>query len=98
MNKRTFLKLASSIVVAPVLSSFKDWNYQIKLKNWAGNLTYSTSDVYYPRSVDEIQKLVKKFDKVKALGSRHCFNTIADSKHHIISMKEMNKVVSLDGS
>lgn len=98
MNKRTFLKLASSVVVTPVLSSFRQWSYQVKLKNWAGNLTYSTSDVHYPHSAEEIQTLVKKFDKVKALGSRHCFNTIADSRYHLISMKEMNKVVSLDAN
>lgn len=96
MNKRTFLKLASSVAVAPFIASFKKWTYQIKLKNWAGNLEYSTTDVYYPHSVEEIQLLVKKFDKVKALGTRHCFNNIADSRHHLISLKEMNKVVSLD--
>ena len=98
MNKRTFLKLASSVLVAPLISSFKGWTYQIKLKNWAGNLEYSTSDVHYPRSVEEIQRLVKKFDNVKALGTRHCFNNIADSRHHLISLKEMNKVVSLNAT
>jgi len=96
MTKRTFIKLASGVLVPPLISSFKHWTYQIKLKNWAGNLEYSTSDVHYPRSVEEIQRLVKKFEKVKALGSRHCFNDIADSRHHLISLKEMNKVVSLD--
>jgi len=98
MTKRTFLKLATSIVVTPLIASFKEWTYQIKLKNWAGNLEYSTSDVHYPRSVEEIQKLIKKFDKVKALGTRHCFNNIADSRHHLISLKEMNKVISLDAN
>ena len=96
MTKRTFLRLASGVLVAPLISSFKNWTYQIKLKNWAGNLEYSTSDVHYPRSIEEIQQLVKKFDNVKALGTRHCFNDIADSRHHLISLKEMNKVVSLN--
>src|SRR6187399_587484 len=96
MTKRTFLRLASGVLVAPLISSFKNWTYQIKLKNWAGNLEYSTSDVHYPGSIEEIQRLVKKFDNVKALGTRHCFNDIADSRHHLISLKEMNKVVSLN--
>jgi xylitol oxidase len=96
MTKRTFLRLASGVLVAPLISSFKNWTYQIKLKNWAGNLEYSTSDIHYPRSIEEIQQLVKKFDNVKALGTRHCFNDIADSRHHLISLKEMNKVVSLN--
>ena len=98
MNKRTFLKLSSAVMATPLLTTFKAWARQVRLKNWAGNLEYSTSNVYYPRSAEAVQDLVKKYNKVKALGSRHCFNDIADSRYHLISMKEMNKVVSLDTS
>lgn len=66
------------------------------LKNWAGNITYSTSNVYYPKTVEEVQEIVRKSDKIRPLGSRHSFNRIADSKENQISLKEMNKVVSLD--
>jgi xylitol oxidase len=96
MNKRTFIKLSSGLAMAPFLSPFKALAFQDKLKNWAGNLQYSTANVYSPRSVEDVQQLVKKYDKVKALGSRHCFNDIADSRHRLISIKEMNKVVALD--
>jgi len=71
---------------------------QERLKNWAGNLTYSTGIVFYPTSVDEVQQLVKKHSKLKALGTRHCFNTIADSRDNLLSTSKMNKVVSLDPS
>ena len=71
---------------------------QERLKNWSGNLTYSTGNVSYPTSVEEVQKLVKKLSKAKALGTRHCFNNIADSKYNLISTKEMKKVVSIDKS
>ena len=71
MEKRTFLKLSSSLVAgAPLLSSFRNLPFQDRLKNWAGNLEYSTDSVHYPRSVEEVQTMVRKFDKVKALGSR----------------------------
>jgi xylitol oxidase len=33
---------------------------------------------------------------VKVLGTRHCFNSIADSRHHLLSLKPMHEVVSLD--
>jgi len=66
------------------------------LKNWANNITYSTSNVYYPETVQEVQDTVKKCTKVKALGSQHSFNRIADSNENQISLKGMNKVVSLD--
>jgi len=39
---------------------------------------------------------VKKNDKLKVLGTRHCFNTIADSRDRFVSLRDMNKVVSLD--
>jgi alditol oxidase len=97
MKKRTFLKLSSTLMAAPLLSPLAGWAQQGgRLKNWAGNLEYSTDNVFYPTSAEEIQQLVKKFSKVKALGTRHCFNTIADSKDNLISMRDMNKILSLD--
>jgi xylitol oxidase len=71
-------------------------NGKAPLKNWAGNITYSTSNVHYPKTVEEVQEIVKNCDKIKALGSQHSFNKIADSHENQISLKEMNKVVSLD--
>ena len=67
-----------------------------KLKNWAGNLEYSTDRLYAPESIAQVAELVKKYPKVKALGTRHCFNTIADSKDNFISLKQLNKVIAID--
>jgi xylitol oxidase len=69
---------------------------QQPITNWAGNLTYGTTNLEYPTSVDAIQQLVKKYDKVKVLGTRHCFNTIADSRDRFISLRDMNKIIALD--
>src|SRR5437016_5666910 len=69
-----------------------------QLKNWAGNLTYGTNTIDHPTSVEEVQELVKKYPKLKVLGTRHCFNTIADSNNHFISLGKMNKVVALDAN
>jgi xylitol oxidase len=66
------------------------------LQNWAGNLTFSTPDVFYPHSVEEVQELVKRSPKLRVLGSRHSFNRIADSEHTLISTSKLNKVLSLD--
>jgi len=85
-------------MAAPFLSPLSAWplGQQERLKNWAGNLTYSTGNVFYPTTVAEVQQLVKKHGKLKALGTRHCFNTIADSKDNLLSTSKMNKVVSID--
>jgi xylitol oxidase len=98
MNKRTFIKLSSALLAAPLFSPFRNWAQGEKLKNWAGNFEYSTDKIYYPKSVEEVQQLVKKYSKLKVLGTRHCFNNIADSKDNFISLKEMNKVVALDAN
>jgi xylitol oxidase len=83
-------------MATPLISPLSSWAQTPRLKNWAGNLTYSTANVQYPKSVAEVQQLVKKLPKAKPLGTRHCFNKIADSKDDLISTKELNKVVSLD--
>jgi xylitol oxidase len=96
MNKRTFLKLSSTLMAAPLISSLTTWAQDEPLKNWSGNLAYSTHQLSYPQSVGELQALVKKTSRFKVLGTRHCFNKIADSKDHLISTKNLNKIISLD--
>lgn len=99
MNKRIFLKTSSVLAGGTVLSRFVACKPDVPkehLKNWSGNLEYSTDNVHYPKTVEQVQEVVKKCDKLKALGSRHSFNKIADSAENQVSLKEMNKVVSLD--
>ncbi len=96
MKRKTFLKLSSALMTAPLISPVTGWAQKDRLTNWSGNLVYSTDNVFYPKTVDELQKVIKSCDKFKALGTRHCFNTIADSKDNLISMTELNKVISLD--
>ena len=83
-------------MATPLLSKFESMAAQPRLKNWAGNLTYSTDHVQYPKSVAEVQQLIKKLPKLRALGTRHCFNTIADSKDDLVSTRDLNKVIAID--
>src|SRR5450432_849739 len=96
MQRKTFIKLSSAFAFSPVISSIPNIMQQEKLKNWAGNLTYGTSNVFYPVSVQEVQAIVKKCKKLRGLGTRHCFNTIADSKDNLISSGKLNHILSLD--
>lgn len=102
MHRRKFLQsatiLGGGVISAPWIScgSHQQTQPAEQLKNWAENLQFSTTNVYYPNNNDEVITLVKKYDKIKALGSRHSFNTIADSDQHLLSSKNLNKVVSLD--
>jgi alditol oxidase len=99
MDKRTFLKTSSALAYGVLVSrsvACKPGGEKQHLKNWAGNLEYSTGNVHYPKSVEEVQEVVRRCKKLKALGSQHSFNKIADSKENQVSLKTLNKVVTLD--
>src|SRR5258706_2932394 len=96
MNKRTFLKLFSAVAAWPVVAPLLAWAAGGKLKNWAGNLEYSTENLYPANSLEQVQQFVKAQSKLKVLGTRHCFNNIADSTQQLLSLKAMDKVVALD--
>ena len=66
------------------------------LTNWAGNFQYSTDQVHYPETIEQVRKIVRSATKLRALGSQHSFNTIADSKENLVSSKLLNKIISLD--
>ncbi len=66
------------------------------IKNWAGNYEYSTANVYYPKTTDEVQTLVKRLKKLRVLGSRHSFNGIADSTDNLISLEQFEPTVSIN--
>lgn len=83
-------------MVSPFILPVPAWSNPVKLKNWAGNLEYSTDNITYPTTVKEIQDQVKKLEKLKTLGTRHCFNKIADSKDNLLVMAKRNNVLSLD--
>jgi len=79
-----------------LLSPLVDLSQDEKLKNWAGNYIYSTTRLDNARTTAEVQNLVKKYDRLKVLGTRHCFNGIADSKDRFISLIQQSKDISID--
>lgn len=64
-------------------------------KNWAGNYTYSTSKLHYPTSISQVQDFVKTSKTIKVLGSRHSFNSIADSTNSLISLVDMPEFIEI---
>lgn len=84
------------MLASPLLSPLLTWATGGKLTNWAGNFEYSTEQLYPAGSLQMAQEFVKKQSRLKVLGTRHCFNKIADSTHQLLSLKAMDKVVALD--
>ncbi len=98
MNKRRFLNLLTGALASPVIAPLALLADKEPLKNWAGNITYSTNRVEEAHSVAQVRSIVRSEDKLKVLGTRHCFNSIADSAHHLMSLKPMHDVVALDAA
>ena len=96
MQKRTFIKLSSTLLTGSVLSPLVSWSANEKPHNWAGNYQYSTDRLYPAKSIAQVQDLLRKHQNLKVLGSRHCFNGIADSAHNLISLGLMEQVIGLD--
>ena len=95
-KRKDFIRLSSAFVVTPFLTSLSKITMQESLKTGAAKLTYGTGNVFYPESLEEVQSLVKKTEKLRALGTRHCFNTIADSHYNLISSNKLNCFISID--
>ncbi|XP_066928285.1 alditol oxidase-like [Clytia hemisphaerica] len=53
-------------------------------KNWSENVTYTSDIVLFPNNTPELQRIIKdvRYAKLKVIGTRHCFNTIADTGHN----------------
>src|SRR5262249_10625736 len=100
MKKRTFLKLAGAVgaksILSPLMTLGAESKVPDKLKNWAGNIEYSTENLHAVKSVNAVKDYVKNTAKLKVLGTRHCFNTIADSKDAFLSLTEMEDAPVLD--
>jgi xylitol oxidase len=98
VNKRGFLKLIAASAASPAVRRCLAWAGAETLKNWAGNLAYSTDRLYDATSIDQVQNYVKQENRLKVLGTRHCFNNIADSKDSFLSLKPMDHVIALDSA
>lgn len=66
------------------------------MKNWAGNLEYSSAEVHRPDSVAKLAELVAGAGRVKALGSRHSFNRVGDTDGVHILLDALPQEIELD--
>jgi len=85
-------------MTAPLFTPISGWATGETLKNWAGNLTYSTDKLDQAKSLTEVQELVKKYPRMKVLGTRHCFNEIADTNDRFVTLVGMKDDISIDVS
>jgi len=67
-----------------------------KQSNWAGNYEYEAVRIHHPKTVEQVQELVRQSGKIRALGTCHSFNSIADSTEDLVSLDHFDPLISLD--
>ncbi len=98
MNKREFLKGTMAITAMAAISEGTAQNAaavpheNVPRENWAGTWHYRTDRVLQPTTVEETQSAVRSLSRLRALGTRHSFNGIADSDSAQISTLALKDV------
>jgi xylitol oxidase len=67
-----------------------------RLTNWAGNVAFQADGVHRPASLRELQALIARSAKVRAVGSGHSFNDIADTPDVLVSPAGLPSTVEFD--
>jgi alditol oxidase len=67
-----------------------------KRTNWAGNVTFAAERFHQPRSVAELQQLVAESRRVRALGTGHSFNRLADTPGDLVSVEHLPRLIEID--
>jgi xylitol oxidase len=66
------------------------------ITNWAGNVDFGARALHRPESVAQLQSLVAGSDRVRALGTAHSFNRIADTTGDLVSLAALPPTVEID--
>jgi len=67
--------------------------------NWAGNITFTAARLHRPDSLGALRAAVAGAERVRALGSGHSFNRIADAPGaDLVSVAGLPPVVEIDTS
>ncbi|GGV38594.1 putative xylitol oxidase [Kitasatospora herbaricolor] len=64
--------------------------------NWARNIAFGAERFHRPESVDELRRIVGSSRSVRALGTGHSFNTVADTEGDLVSVAGLPPVIDID--
>ncbi|WP_199814813.1 D-arabinono-1,4-lactone oxidase [Streptomyces sp. NRRL WC-3549] len=65
-------------------------------QNWARNITFAARRLHTPASVAELQDIVAAGSAIRALGTGHSFNTVADTHGELVSVAGLPRAVEID--
>ncbi len=65
------------------------------MRNWSGNVTYAAARILHPTSIEELRRVVGSASRIRALGTRHSFSTVADTTADLVSLAELPATVEI---
>ncbi len=65
-------------------------------RNWSGNVEFGERELVRPRSVAEVQEIVRGNDRVRALGTRHSFSAVADTTGVLVDVSGLPRRLDID--
>ena len=68
------------------------------MRNWAGNVTFAAAAVHRPTTIAELQAVVAAADSVRALGTGHSFNRLADTTGSLVLLAGLPRRIDVDTS
>lgn len=68
------------------------------MHNWSKNIVFNDRGYLQPESIAELQEMVRSHPKIRARGTAHCFNQIADTSSYAINLSKMPKTIVIDES
>ena len=57
-----------------------------ELQNWSGTYRFTARELVSARTVEDVQRAVAAGGRVRALGTRHSFNDLADNGATLVSV------------
>ena len=59
---------------------------------------FSTQNIQYPRTVEEVQQIVRCAEKMRVVGTRHSYSPIAESTDTLLSTLGLRSIISLNSN
>ncbi|MFL6130423.1 MAG: FAD-binding protein [Mycobacteriales bacterium] len=66
--------------------------------NWAGNVRFGAAEQHSPTSVPQLQALVARTRRVRAVGGAHSFSDIADTPGSLVSTVSLPRQIDVDSA
>ena len=65
------------------------------MQNWSKNVDFNDRGYLQPDSLTELQELIRSNAKIRARGTAHCFNEIANTSSYAINLAKMPRVIEV---